>query len=46
MFKTTRAKSAGGVVQVIEYLLSGCKALSSNFSTIERKKRKPCRQSS
>jgi hypothetical protein len=33
----TRAKRAGGIVQVIEDLLSKCKALSSNHNTAKRK---------
>jgi hypothetical protein len=37
--KITRAKRAGGVAQVVEYLLSKCEALSSNPSTEKKKKK-------
>jgi hypothetical protein len=35
--KTTKAKSAGGVAQMVEHLLSQHKALSSTYSTKKKK---------
>jgi hypothetical protein len=37
--KTTTKKTAGGMAQVIECLLSKCKALSSTTSTGRKKKK-------
>jgi hypothetical protein len=36
VFKTTRAKTAGGMAQVVEHLPSMCKALSSNPRTAKK----------
>jgi hypothetical protein len=35
--KITRAKSAGGMAEVVEHLSSKCKTLSSNSSTTKNK---------
>jgi hypothetical protein len=44
MQKITKSKKTGGVVQVVEYLLSKYKALSSNPSTGKEKGRKEGRK--
>jgi hypothetical protein len=38
--KITRGKRNGGTAQTTEYLLSKCETLSSNLSTITKKKKK------
>jgi hypothetical protein len=37
MKKQNKTKQAGGVAQVVEYLLCNCKALSSNRSPTKKK---------
>jgi hypothetical protein len=39
--KISKAKRAGGMPQAVECLLSKCKALSSNISTVKKKKVRP-----